>query len=434
MKGFLVVLAFLPVPPESVRPELPTESLTRKDITPTVGLDQVLKELAQPCPDRIHINDIISSEEGDRFGYRFCDMLSDCEYVMNALVKTREPVDDRLLEMGDKGEKLPERFRAAWILTQRRNAKVVPILEKMAGSSSAEERYLSWHLYGKAITERQLLVPKTFDAALARCREEKNRYVRGEIMDFFGACRAKEAIPLLTAALDDDPQYSAVEALGEIRDPKTAPAVLARAKKETYNRHIYFRVLGRLATPEAVDYLVDHLDEGCFAVKALFESGNAKALPALEKYLERLKAKELPSELDLAVARIAILWLKENDPREQLLVWAGDRTQSERLRSGALEALEHYDAKPLADRLLKQYRGDNCDSLHMYYVRLLRDLPGEDITEAMIDQALAVSKKKEDRFSHEYLVQALNQRLNTSFRDMGSLSEYLQRRRETKGR
>src|SRR5262249_4852734 len=151
-------------------------------------------------------------------------------------------------------------------------------------STAAEERYLAWHAYTKAIRTRQLAVPQSFDADLAHCRKEKNRFVRAQIIDYLGACKAKEAVPLLTGSLAEDFAYSAVEALGEIRDPKTVPAILKRADGESANRHVYFRVLGRIGTPEAVEYLLEHLDEGCFAVEALFESGSPKTLPALEKF------------------------------------------------------------------------------------------------------------------------------------------------------
>lgn len=431
MKGFFVVLIFLWVPPAPMRPELRQESLSLKESMTTRGLEEALKKLSLPCPDRIHINDIRSTEEGDRFHYRPGDMYNDCADEMDGLAKTNELIDERLLRLGINGKSLPERYRAAWILVQRRNGNVVPILEKMAGSPSAEERYLAWDAYVGAIRERHLAVPRSFDAALVQCRKEKNHYVQARIMDFLGACKAKEAVSLLTAALKDDPRYSAVEALGEIRDPKTVPAILAAAKKATMNRHVYFHVLGRIGSPEAVDYLLEHLDEGCFAAKALFESSSPKALPALEKYLERLKQMKEPHELDLAVAQISVLRLKYKDPREKLIVLAEDRKQSQWMRTHALEALGHYEKKPFAGRILKLYRTDRDDWMRMFYIRFLRDLPGNDITEAMIDQALMDDKNKYYH-SHYDLVQALNRRLNTSFRSMTPLVEYLQRERARK--
>src|SRR5262249_33233376 len=336
-----------------------------------------------------------------------------------------------LLQLGNKGKKLPERYRAAWILIQHRNGKVVPILKKMANSSSAEERYLAWHAYTQAIRKRQLKVPRSFDAALAHCRKEQNRFVRAQIINYLGACKAKDAVPLLTASLIEDTEYSAAYALAAIRDPKTVPAIIARAKKETVNRHVYFGVLGRVGTPKAVDYLLKHLDEGCSAVKALFESRSPKALPALEKYLDRLKKKKGRDELDLAVAHISVLRLKYKAPREQLIRLAEDRKQSEWMRTHALEALGHYNLKPFAGRILKLYRTDTDDCMRMFYLRLLQELPGKDITEAMIHQALADDK---DEYYHSQadLVRALNQRLNISVRTFPALVKYLRRQRAPK--
>ncbi len=435
MKGSLVVLTLLAVSPAPMGPDLVPESLPPKEAAITTAFDEAFEKLSLPCPERIHNNEgpLFCHEEGSRFGYRPHDLYADCADEMDALARTREPVDERLLQVGNKGKDLPERYRAVWILIQRRYEKVVPILKKMAASSDALERYLAWHAYNDAIRNCQLPAPQCSDGILAQFRKEKNRYVRARIMEFLGACKARDAVPLLTAALDEDTQYCAVEALGEIRDPKSVPVILARARKETLNRHIYYSVLGRIGTPEAVDYLLEHLGEGHFAVKALFESGSPKALPALEKYLERLKKTKEPDELNVATAHIGVLRLKNKDVRAQLIALAEDRKQSQWMRSGALEALGHYDLKPLAKRILQIYRTDKDDWMRMFYVRLLRGLEGKKITEAMIDQALTDNP---DEYCHSQrdLLEALNQRLHTSFRTMPALVEYLQRQYAPSGR
>ncbi len=426
MKRFPLVLflALISLPPSSARTEPAKQT--------AVTVEDKLKNLAGSCPERVHFNEPPDNIEGRRFVYRSFDMYNDCPDEMDALAKTPEPIDDRLLVMAEKGASLPERYRAAWVLIQRRNPKVVPALEKMTKSDSAEERYLAWHLYINGIRNQKFAVPQSFDTMLDQCKNEKNRFVRELIMRFFGTCKAKEAIPLLTAAMKEDDKYrDAVSALGEIGDTKTVPDILAQAKKEQGNRNSYFRALGQIGTSEAVDYLIECLDEGCFVVEALFKSGSPKALPAIEKYLARLKAKERPNELDLAVAQVSVLRLKHTDPREHLLALAEDRKQSRDMRNHALEALEHYDKKPLAERILKLYRADTDDWTRMFYIRLLKDLPGDDITEAMIDQALTDDENR-FYFSHYDLLEALNQRLNTSYRTMAPLVQYLKRQRAAK--
>jgi HEAT repeat protein len=406
----------------------------------TSSIDNALRELSASGPPRVHANEPLHSpgDEGSGFAYRPNDLYTDCADAMDSLTKTKEPVDDRLLQLADKGKELPERYRAVWVLIQRRNKEVIPALEKMAASTSAEERFLAWIAYGRGVRHGHITAPRSFEAALRQCRDEKNRHVRSALVGFFGACKAKEAVPFLVAALENDAEPNAIDALGEICDPNTVPAIVTCLKKKatfsaTHNRHSYFRALGHIGTPEAVEYLIECLDEGCFAVESLFESGSPKALPAIEKHLNRLQAKKQPDELDLAVAQVSALRLKHADPREHLFVLAEDRKQSQWMRTRALEALGHYDKKPVTERLLKLYRAEPDDWTRMFCIRLLRDLPGNDITEALIDQALT-DRRNVYYFSHADLLEALNQRLGTSFRTMASLTQHLQRERDAKDR
>jgi HEAT repeat protein len=433
MSQILIVFACLFLPPSSSRPDSSPPSLSVEESTFSAATEQAIDKLSLPCPERGHINECNLGDEDRHFGYRVYDMYDDCPDEIDLLARTKEPVDERLLALAGKGRELPERYRAAYILIQRRNTKIIPILEKMVASPSREERLLAWHAYTEAIRNAQLPVPTSFAAALAHCRDEQSQTIRAQIIYFLGACKAKEAIPLLTASLDNDFDYCAVSALGEIGDPATAPAILERAKKETLNPHVYFGVLGRLGTTDAVDYLIEHLHEGCFAVRGLFATGSPKALPALEKYLERLARQDKPDELDLATAQIAVLRLKEKDPRNQLLAWAEDPKQSHWMRTDALEVLSHYDWKSFADRVVRLYRTDPDDWIHLECIRLLRNLPGQEITDAMIEQALT-ENKNEYYFSHDELRLALSKRLGKSFRTMPALIEYLQCERSGKAK
>ncbi len=425
-KGILIALACMGAPPERLR-ELPPGAIHVKDTTPGEAIDKAFRELALPCPDRVHINEPISGDEGLRLGYRPHDMYADCPDAMDFLAKTRANVGERLLQVASKAKTLPERYRAAWVLVQRGNPGVAPILLRMGRSASLEERYLGWNLYARGVREKKLAAPRSFDTPIARCRAEKNRYVREEVMDFLGACKAREAVPLLTEALNDDSHYSAVVALGSIGDPKTVPAIIKAASRETCNRHIYHGVLGRIGSDEAVDYLIRHVDEGCFAIEALFETRSPKALPVLEKQLEKLRRQPPAEQLDLVYAQVCVLRLKHKDPRAHLMRLVKDRKQSKSMRQQALAAMRSYDPAPYADDLLALYRAEKDDYTRMFYIRLLRDLPGKKITEAMIAQALEDDK---DCFHSDYdLLAALNERLNTSHRTLKSLVEHLRRQR-----
>jgi hypothetical protein len=87
------------------------------------------------------------------------------------------------------------------------------------------------------------------------------------------------------------------------------------------------------------------------------------------------------------------------------------------MRTHALEALTHYDKKPIAERILRLYQKETNGWVRLLCIRFLRDVPGRDITQAMIDQALT----DKSFLPADDLVQALNQRLNTSFRSLTQL-------------
>lgn len=405
------------------------------------SVESALRELSAPPKHLVIINDINTSSsraEGSRFVLRTTEIYNGCPDAMEALAKTKEPVDERLLKVAHETKDLPERYRAVWVLVQRKNANAIPVLEKMTLSTSAEERYLAWCLYAQGVSAKNIAAPKTFDAALKQCKDEPNRYVRAVNMGFFGTCKTKGAVPFLVAALDTRDALTAVSTLADIRDPNSVPAIITRLKKDKRgevgsNRHVYFHALGSIGSAEAVDCLIECLDEGCFAVEALFDTRSPKALPALEKYLARLKREETPSELDIAVAQVSVLRLKHTDPREQLLALAEDRKQSNWMRYHALKALGHYDKVPLAKRLLKLYKAEADDRERTIYIRLLADVPGDDITEALIDHALADTKNPWFITQRE-LLDALNQRLNTSFREMPQLVRHLKSLRDAKNK
>jgi HEAT repeat protein len=436
MNGFIVLVVVSFVPPLPSGPELPPRPL-RATATATATIENALKQLSLPCPDRIHINEpIFTGEEGARFCYRAYDLYDDCADAMDLLVQTKHPIDDDLVQLASRGKELPERYRAASVLVQRGNQRVVPILETMAASTSAEERYLAWDIYEKGISKKHLPPPRSVAEPLARCRKEKNHYVRSMIMDFLGACQAKEAVPLLIEGLRADhsrERHSALWALGNIRDPGTVEAIIEAEKQDHLGKHLYHSALGRIGSEAAVDHLIQHLNDDCFAIEALFETGSPRALPALRKHLDRLRKKEKADELHLAMAEIAVLRLEDKDPRERLMCLSEDRKQSEWMRTHALEALSHYDTASLAVRLLNSYRAEKDDWMRMFYIRLLRDLPGEGITQAMVTQALTDSEH-EYYHSHNDLRKALNHRLNTSYRTMERLLEHLRCERTAKSK
>jgi HEAT repeat protein len=399
-----------------------------KPVAPTAAsrIDAAIEKLRIPCPFRAHINE----SGGDGLDYRSQDMYEDCSDEMDLLVKTTVPVDARLLRMAGEGDSLPARYRAVWVLIQRRNAAVVPILERMATAASAEERFLAWRAYEDGVVHGQLPVPRSFDRAIDQYRKEKNKSVRDNIAYFLGAARARPAVPVLIAALQAD-RYDdcAISALGEIGDPQAVPALIAAAKAGKHWAD--YRALGHFSTPEAVDFLIAHLGKG-FATEALFLTGSPKALPALRKHLEKLKSERKTNELELATTRIAVWRLAHADPRELLLRAAENPAESEWMRVQSLEALQEYAFSPYSDRLLQLYKNEKNEHVRLQCIRLLCKEAGAGITEALIAHALKAGR--DEWICDDDLLETLNHRLQTSFRDMNSLRAHLKTGRSAQER
>jgi HEAT repeat protein len=425
-----LVVCLSPVPrrPDSVDRVPVAETAVLTSIT-----QRSIDELKQPCPFRLHINESYpSGDERSRYGwvsYRPHDLYDDCAEAMDRLVKTTEPVEGRLLELA-RDESLPARYRAVWVLTQRRNAATVPLLLRMATARSVEERYLGWHTYSEAIRARKLPVPQRFDLAIERYGKEEVHEVRWSIAVFLGASKAKAAVPVLSATLRANPaDCHLATVLAEIGDPTAVPVIVKALKSERNGYDIYLQALGRLGTPEAVDCLIEHLDE-YGAVEGLFESRSPRALPALRKHLRKLESSNRRDDIDLSTTRVCILRLSEPDPREALLRWGEDRKELHDVRVHALWALCDYDASPLAARILRLYETDRDNSIRLFCIRLLQDKPGEAITRAMVRHALVEGRDEWE--CADDLVQALSHRLDKRFRNLEELRRYLREQQKAR--
>jgi hypothetical protein len=233
-------------------------------------------------------------------------------------------------------------------------------------------------------------------------------------------------------ALRSDPEdVHAARALGLIGDTRAVPVINRAPNSARYNGHVHLEALGRLATPEAVDYLVDHLDR-YGAVEALFHTDSRRALPALRKHLRKLQNACKPYENDLATTRVCILRLSERDYRDGLLRLGEDLKESEHVRYDALDALCCYDVTPLIPRLLKLYRADTSDDIRLCCIRLLRNHPGEAITVAMADHALGMEKEPGAMIGYavqDELLEALNNRLGTKLDSLDEMQKHLREQR-----
>ena len=193
---------------------------------------------------------------------------------------------------------------------------------------------------------------------LALYKKERDDEVHQVIARFLGTARCRDAVSVLLDTLRKNPSdYHVVWALGMIGDPQAVPVLIAMFEKSDSYRSCYCEALGKLATPQAVDFLIAHMDEG-HAVEALAQTKSPKALPALQKHLDKLVKAARPDDLDIALTKIAITELNYQDPAPHLLAFGEDRANSEWLRIHALWAMEKYETAPLHPRLLRMFLDD----------------------------------------------------------------------------
>jgi HEAT repeat protein len=267
--------------------------------------------------------------------YTYCKT---CQEALDFLVRTKAEVDKQLLDLARTDKRLLVRYRAIRILAGRANGEVIPLLDTMCASEDADERYLAWTLYEDAIQQRKLPAPKDFTRHLQLYAGEKDTEVRERIEWFFAAAKAKAAVKALREAVRDNPggALPAVWALGDIGDGSAAQVIMEDFGKGG-NDHYHMQALGKLATPEAVDFIIAHLDT-YRAVEALCATKSAKALPVLKKHLEKLKQQKGPdNSLGLAATRIAIIRLSEEDPRETLMAIFEDAKEAPYLYSATVD-------------------------------------------------------------------------------------------------
>jgi HEAT repeat protein len=388
-----------------------------------------LKALEQPPPDNyVAPNGWPDDRRNLIFSYH-----ADCRDTIELLVRTKVAIDKELLRLAESTKPLHTRYRAVYILAQRGDNAVVAPLDRMCKSQDVNERYVAWETYQSALKHRKLRPPKDCASYLALYEKEPDREVRESMESFFGAAKVKAAVKPLLASMRRNPGWAmpAIWSLGMIGDKSVVPAIIADFP-ESQNRHYHLEALGRLATPEAIDFLIDHLDE-YGAVEALYEMRSKKALPALQRHLKKLEqAKGPDADLFLAATRIAIVRLSHEDCREALLKIAEHRKENREARWDALRALQEYDTQSYAQRILTVYKTDPDTDIKRICIWLLADSKAQGITEAMMNHALQEDKiqNKSDLATEYALLDALNKRLGTFFADMQEMRGHIRELRK----
>ncbi|GEM_PF-5834823 len=409
--------------------DIPTDGVsgTSKSDAETVTrpeeADEALAALEVDSPPRMHTNEPPFPTKA----YQPNDYYCDCPDAIDLLSTTLFPVDLDLLRLAQLDKPLPVRYRAVSILTHRKNQAVVPILERMCSTDDAVERFVAWSAYREAVEKKQLPPPSEYSVILALYKKEQDREVHEQIAWFLGTARSKEAVPLLLETLRDDPgDCPVIEALGLIGDPQAVPPLIAAFEKVQHNGHVHCTAIGRLATPQAVEFLIDHLDQ-YGAVEALADTKSPRALSALQRHLDKLTRTTRPEELDFALTKVAVMKLSCQSPAPLLLALAEDRSNNEWLRHHAMITLREYDASALHPRLLRLFRDDPDPDVKRFCVELLKDSSLEGVTEAIVNCALTAKTPRtmNEGALQDALLEALNKRLGYSYRNLEALQDRL---------
>jgi HEAT repeat protein len=404
-------------------------------VPPSSAQTKALEKLDEPLAEPIVANLPIKFPLGSILLCRqpLCNY-EGSEDQIDALIRTKAAVNQELFHQARTALSLRVRYRAAYILIQRRYGLVARVLDSMCESTNEEERYLAWHAYQLALSEKKLKSPKRFERPLQLYAREKDHEVRLEIVYFLGTARAKDAVPALIDRLEkkEDP-WDVIWALGEIGDPKAVPVII-NAFPDDINQHCHLAALGKLATPEAVDFIIAHLDT-YGAVEALCRTKSEKALPVLKKHLALLqKAKGKDKDSEIKDTRIAVIRLSNQDPREPLLKVVEDVQEDAKMRYWTLRALQEYDTTPLEPRILKLYKDSDDTTIKRCCIGILENGTAVGITEAMFDHVLKCERGDDSACCSTKidLRTALNKRLNKSFRKFDDLRAYVEEVRKLK--
>lgn len=124
--------------------------------------------------------------------------------------------------------------------------------------------------------------------------QSKDKDMRILSANTLGRIRAKEVLPMLIEALHDDNTnvvYNVVECLGDIRDPRSVPALmnLLTTYPDEWVRVATLEALGKIGDQRVVDLLLSLVDKQLVVdplISALGVLGDSRAIPILSVYLK----------------------------------------------------------------------------------------------------------------------------------------------------
>jgi HEAT repeat protein len=370
------------------------------------------------------------------------NFFKDCPDTIELLIQTPERVDQELLKLVAADPRIHVRYRAARILVARHCEAVGPLLADMAASNDAVTRYVGLNLYYPAIGDRCLPPPTDVSRILALYSSEPYSEIKEKMTLVLGQAKARGAVKMLLERVRREDCPEAVWALGTIGDPRAVSVLIQRFPKgddSSSSESEYLEALAKLNTPEAVDFLVRHLDSSS-GPECLARTSSVRALPALKAHLEKLKKKRnddkisaaeaMDAKIDIAKTRIAIVRLSYKDPVGALMALIENTREDDDVRRHSMETLMEYDTSGLHPRLLKLFTSEKDTSIRCRCIELLSESSLEGVTNALTTALLAPREihLKDDVSFQSDLLEALNKRLKTSFKDADDMRNFLRTR------
>lgn len=345
------------------------------------------------------------------------------------LALCEEKLEEPLLKLAEHDPRFRVRYRALYLLAVRNPAVAFPLVRASRRSNEPIERLAGWGLSREFFADATLSDRELQDEALRLYADEKDEEIRKEMRLYFGDIKASFAVPALIETIRDEDCHDvyALTALGEIGDARAVPAIIECSMRK-FHPTFCALALGRIGTPEAVAYLIDHIDED-HAIEALGFCGDPRALKAISLYLVRNRANEREYDARrIGAARIAVIQLASPNPVTDLLEVADDSTEPDYARFRAEMALGDHSADGNADQVLAIYKNTEEWSVKLTCIRLLSESPEEEVTATMIRHLLDMPSPH--RIRDTVVIQSelhvvLNKRLNTRFLQVEDLKEYL---------
>lgn len=309
------------------------------------------------------------------FGY-----YATCLEPIDLLVATEYPVDTELIRLAGTHPYFSVRYRAAYVLVRRGNAESRPVLESLCESACyPDERFLAWVAYYRAV-ESGIVDPKgDFSRVCSLFAEEPDATTRDRMADVLGKTKSDQCVHALISDLKANkgsPYDGTVRALGTLRCGAAVPFIIERITKN--NEDECMSALGKIGTPEAIDYLVRRLDSQDLrsqyqAVEGLSLSTNRDVLPYLRKHAGFYDT-----------ARIGVARLEQEDPRLALLKIAMEENEKLWVRREVLWQLKDYDLAGLEGTVIGFFLKTNVPEVRCQCIDLLSRSNSDAATKAMV--------------------------------------------------